>query len=205
MKLGKAALEALQAEITGRLIPGDELVAAGAIALLGTSVIARRERNTLKNFFSTRFLEEAVSLPSHYGISGMGTNGEAWKLAAEYGATAFYEIRQNGILSALWKMAEASGVGLQVDLRKIPVRQETIEICERYDINPYKLISGDALLLGIRGGEALVQAYEKKGIMAAVIGQANSGNSRLLYSGENARYLERPGQDEIRKICPDII
>jgi hydrogenase expression/formation protein HypE len=38
-------------------------------------------------------------------------------------------------------MAEASGVGLEIDLKKIPVRQETIEICEFFGINPYELIS----------------------------------------------------------------
>ena len=32
MKLGKKALEALQAEIDGRLMPGDELIVAGPVA-----------------------------------------------------------------------------------------------------------------------------------------------------------------------------
>ena len=36
MRLGKAAMEALQAEISGLLTPGNELVVAGAIALHGT-------------------------------------------------------------------------------------------------------------------------------------------------------------------------
>ena len=31
MKLGKKALEALQAEIDGRLMPGDELIVAGPV------------------------------------------------------------------------------------------------------------------------------------------------------------------------------
>ena len=36
-----------------------------------------------------------------------------------------------------------SGVGLEIDLKKIPIRQETIEICEFFDLNPYKLLSGE--------------------------------------------------------------
>ena len=40
MRLGKAAMEALQAEISGLLTPGNELVVAGAIALYGTAQIA---------------------------------------------------------------------------------------------------------------------------------------------------------------------
>ena len=35
MKLGKKALEALQAEIDGRLMPGDELIVAGPVAAAG--------------------------------------------------------------------------------------------------------------------------------------------------------------------------
>ena len=35
MKLGKKALEALQAEIDGRLMPGDELIVAGPVAAEG--------------------------------------------------------------------------------------------------------------------------------------------------------------------------
>ncbi len=44
MKLGQAAMEALRAEITGCLKPGDELVVACPVALKGTSVIAKNKR-----------------------------------------------------------------------------------------------------------------------------------------------------------------
>ena len=107
---------------------------------------------------------------------------------------------EGGILSALWKMAEASQVGLQADLRKIPIRQETIEVCERFDLNPYYLMSEGALLIGIPSGENLVQEYRRMGLPAAVIGRTSSGNDRLLYSGGNVRYLDRPAQDEIYKM-----
>ena len=38
------------------------------------------------------------------------------------------------------------------------------------------------------------------GLMAAVIGQTNSGNDRMLYYNGNGRYLERPAKDEIYKV-----
>lgn len=192
MKLGKAAMEALQAEITGCLSPGDELVIAGAVALSGTSQAADREKETLRQFFSRSFLEDAIRLPKRYGVGFLGKESDAWELAVCYGATALYAMGEGGVLSALWKMAEASGTGLRADLRKIPIRQETIEVCERCGLNPYKLSSEGSLLIGIRGGDALVQELSHRGTMAAVVGQADTGNARLLYSGENVRYLERP-------------
>ena len=90
-------------------------------------------------------------------------------------------------------------MGLFADLRKIPVRQETIEICERFDLNPYKLFSEGSILVGTLKGEELVQYCSDQGIPAAVIGKTVKGNDRILRSGENVRYLERPSQDEITK------
>ena len=108
-----------------------------------------------------------------------------------------------GFLSALWKMAEASEVGLEADFRKVPIRQETIEVCEIFDLNPYKLHADGAVLIGIRGGEALVQRLRNEGFMAEIIGQTNNGNDRLLYSGGSARYLERPAEDELYQLLKE--
>ena len=55
MRLGKAAMEALQAEISGLLTPGNELVVAGAIALYGTAQIAREKHEILREHFSEGF------------------------------------------------------------------------------------------------------------------------------------------------------
>lgn len=191
-------MEALQAEVTGRLAPGDEILVAGAIALEGTSLISESEKEKLGKLFSPGFLYNCQSLLKDYGVGGC--EGDAWKAAEEAGASALFTLKEGGFLGGLWKMAEASSVGLEADLRKVPIRQETVEVCEIFDINPYRLLSGGAILIGIRGGEALVQELRRKGFMAEIIGQANSGNDRLLYSGGNARYLERPTADEIRKI-----
>ena len=231
-------MEALQAEVCGLLTPGDELVVAGAVALEGTSLLAREKYEVLREHFSESFLREAENLRREYGVLEITAanvnediqaakalknseesadktdresygriedtkqvqNSIAWNLAKKSGATALYAMNEGGFLSALWKMAEASQVGLEVDFKKIPIRQETIEICEIFDLNPYKLLSDGALLIGIPAGEALAQELRRMGLMAAVIGQTNSGNDRLLYYNENARFLERPGKDEIYKV-----
>lgn len=225
MRLGKEAMEALQAEICGRLMPGNELVVAGAIGLEGTALIARQEYARLRMHFSESFLRECQGLWSESAkrekakrekaVQSLGecekqaqqmTASETsdsvslWELAKEAGATALYAMNEGGFLCALWKMAEASQVGLEMDFTKVPIRQETIEICEIFDINPYRLRSGGALLIGVPAGEGLVHKLHRMGVMAAVIGQANAGNDRLLYYNGNARYLDRPTEDEIYKV-----
>lgn len=78
MKLGKKALEALQAEIDGRLMPGDELIVAGPVAAEGTAWITKNYHDRLREFFAERFLEDAVKLPEVYGT---GTeNDKIWKM-----------------------------------------------------------------------------------------------------------------------------
>ena len=59
----------------------------------------------------------------------------------QVGVSAMHDVTEGGVFGALWEMAEASGVGLEIDLKKIPIRQETIEICEFFNLNPYQLIS----------------------------------------------------------------
>ena len=203
MRLGQAAMEALRAEITGCLKPGDELVVACPVALKGTSVIAKNKKDKLAERFSAGFIQNCVSLRDDYGAGSI-----VWKIAQEADASALYAMGEGGFLSALWKLAEASEVGLiQVknlaDFRKVPIRQETIEVCEIFDLNPYKLQADGAVLIGIRGGEALVQRLRNEGFMAEVIGQTNSGNDRLLYSGGSARYLERPAEDELQQLLKE--
>lgn len=221
MKLGKEAMEALRAEVTGLLAPGDELVAVGAAALSGTVLLAHHEYGKLRKFFSEGFLYNCLNLERDYGTVHVvcpeaeeeqpegvreiseGRNSKrnrVWRMAEEAGANALLAMGEGGVLSALWKMAEASQVGLLADLRRIPIRQETIEICECFNLNPYYLLSDGALLIGIPSGEGLVQDYRRLGLPAAVIGHTNNGNDRLLYSGGNVRYLDRPARDEIYKM-----
>ena len=229
MRLGQAAMEALRAEITGCLKPGDELVVACPVALKGTSVIAKNKKDKLAERFSAGFIQNCIFLWDSYGAqreveSQTAANEQSdthsdtqagaqagqsekhsvvWKIAEEAGASALYAMGVGGFLSALWKMAEASEVGLEVDFRKVLIRQETIEVCEIFDLNPYKLQADGAVLIGIRGGEALVQRLRNEGFMAEVIGQTNSGNDRLLYSGGSARYLERPAEDELQQLLKE--
>ena len=115
----------------------------------------------------------------------------------EIGVSAMHDVTEGGIFGALWEMAAASGVGLEVDLRKIPIRQETIEVCEVFDINPYMLISSGAMLIGTDHGSQLVEALKRAGIHGAVVGRATKGNDRVIINGEERRFLEPPKTDEL--------
>ena len=44
-------------------------------------------------------------------------------------------------------MGNGSGVGLDIDLKKIPIRQETVEVCEALGLNPYILMSSGSMMI----------------------------------------------------------
>lgn len=51
------------------------------------------------------------------------------------------DLSEGGIFGALWEMADGAGIGLDVALKRIPIQQETVEICEFFGVNPYQMLS----------------------------------------------------------------
>lgn len=111
-----------------------------------------------------------------------------------------HDITEGGVFGALWEMAEGSGVGLDADLKAIPIRQETVEICEYFGLNPYQIMSSGSMMIATDDGHGLVMELQKAGIHAAVVGRATDGNDRVLRNGEDVRYLDRPQTDELYKV-----
>ena len=110
------------------------------------------------------------------------------------------DITEGGIYGALWEVAQASGVGLEVAVEDIPVKQHTIELCEFFDLNPYQLISSGSMLIVTDHGNALVRELEQEGIKASVIGRTTGSNDKIIYRQGKAASLEAPKQDELYKI-----
>ena len=108
-------------------------------------------------------------------------------------------------MAALWALADSSGVGIQVELKKLPIRQETVEVCEFCNANPYELISGGSLLMVAEDGAALVNALHEAGIPAVVVGKITDSNDRIIMNDDEKRYLDKPKMDEIHRFYPEII
>ena len=85
-------------------------------------------------------------------------------------------------------------------MKKIPIRQETVEICEYFDVNPYKILSGGCLLIATEDGNGLVMELEKANIPAVIIGKATDGNDRVLLNEDERRFLETTQTDELHTI-----
>lgn len=107
---------------------------------------------------------------------------------------------EGGFLTAMYDLATMSGMGFETDLRRVPIKQETIEICELLEVNPYRLYCGGCLILMIRDGDILVSELEKEGIHAVVIGHTNDKRSHILMNDGTESHLNRPEPDELERL-----
>ena len=180
--------------IGAKPLAGDDLVVTKWIALEGASMLALEKKKELSSRYPVPFIEEAERFKGLLDIRAEAA------VAVKSGVRAIHDVSSGGIYASLWEMSEKAGCGLEVDLRKIPVRQETIEICEFFELNPYQLTSGGALLIATDDGKGLVKKLEEEGIPAAVIGALKEGNDKIIVNGDEKRFLESPQADEIHKV-----
>ncbi len=171
-----------------------DIIMSKFVAVEGTAILLETESDRLQKAYSQSFLSGAAECAEHLSVR------EEAAIAVESGVYAMHDLHQGGILGALWELSRQIGVGLNVDLKKIPILQETVEICECLEVNPYQLISGGALLMVTTDGEALLEELAEHGIPAACIGSTNAGNDKIICNEEEVRFLDKPGQDEIYRV-----
>lgn len=171
--------------------PGQDVVISKWIGLEGTSLLARQYGELLSERLPVYFVEEAAGFDRLLSVVPEAAT------AVKSGVCAMHDVSEGGIFGALWELAEGAGVGLTIDLKKLPLRQETVEVCECCNVNPYELLSGGCLLMTCEDGSALVSALRAEGIAAVTVGKVTDSNDRILVNEDEVRYLDRPKVDQI--------
>ena len=186
--------KAMKSEAEKRNAAQMDIVMSKWIGLEGTAILADEKEKELTERYPISLIQVAKECGNYLSIASEAA------IALKSGVYAMHDVRNGGVFGALWELSRKIGVGLNIDLKKIPVRQETIEVCEFYDLNPYEFLSGGALLMVTEDGDALVEALEQEGISAAVIGMTTGGNDKIIRNQDETRYLEPTVPDEIWKI-----
>lgn len=163
---------------------GLQVVMTKWAGLEGSALLASRYRERLCRRYPSDLIAEAAGFDSFLSVAKEAA------VAGEFCGHWMCAAAEGGIFHALWTLAECAGTGLEVDLKKIPVRQETVEICNALDCNPYELLSNGSLLCLTEHGEDLLRALERMRILAAVIGRTTPSGDRLVINGEERRFLE---------------
>ena len=173
---------------------GDTLMMTKTAGVEGTAIVGTDAR------FKGRLDQKTVAGAGRF-FRKLSVVEEAAR-AHETGAVhAMHDCTEGGVLGALYEMATAAGLGLQVDEADIPVAPETRRICRAFRIDPLKLISSGTLLIAVdRGREGLVkEAVSSAGSTATPIGRFQSGTVSLARRGRRQE-ITTPPRDEIWRL-----
>lgn len=183
-----------------------DIVIAGYAGEAGAARIAKIRSDEMLRWFRKDYAERlfTLSVPGEVRdavIAGLaeqsGAAGES-----EGGGNCIAErhpVSEGGVLAELYRIVRERKCGLQIRLRDIPVRQDTIEVCEFYELNPYRLWSDCDILL-CRSGGAAAEALNAQGIPAGRIGRLTKGLDKVITDKTETEYLNRPERDELYKV-----
>ena len=94
---------------------------------------------------------------------------------------------EKGLYQSLWELGEMLGCGMEITHADIPIKQESIEVCEALDISPYEIPSSGYLFVMPEGEAPADRIMEGR-----VIGHTTNKNDRVVYFGSITRYLNKP-------------
>lgn len=179
-------------------VSGDCLLMTGYAGMFGISLIAASKKEELMSRFAESYIREAVIQKENLDIT------HAAETAALSGAIYMHDISFGGVYGAVSQTAEAAKLGICLEHEKVPVRQEGIELCEFYNLNPYLLLGTGALLIACSKEDAgrMEEALAKEGISASVIGTFTEQKEKIVVSEalNMRRHLLPPDGDEIYKL-----
>ncbi len=198
MKTGKNTEKEEKIIENRKVRPGELFVVAGSIGQIGIRTLLAEKPDWFSPWFSASYLERILQEEEPYLFDEEKPLKE---LVDRFGITGWRAVGEGGILKAVWDFSGEQGIGLTFGLRRIPVKQHVIELCEQCGANPYAIWCGRCLLLAVKEGWQLVQNLREQGMEAEVIGATEAGIARRICHGEDGTgYLERPREDELYRL-----
>ena len=169
-----------------------KILIAGWIAMEGTWLLAEEKYADLEKRFPVPFLRRTLCLKDFLSVE------KAAGIIRMHDSDArIIHAGQGGIYDALWKLAETDHCGFYIDMKAIPVRQETIEISDYFETDPYQMRSGGTLVIASAHADLLDEVLINEGIPCSVAGRLTSEAGRILINGDERRYLNMPAPDSL--------
>jgi hydrogenase maturation factor len=175
---------------------GDKIILTKTAGIEGTAVLASDKENQLKKVVSATTLRNAKRFYDQ--ISVVKDAITAFKTGAVH---AMHDPTEGGVAGGIHEMADASHLGFRVHKKKIPVRPETTEICNFFEIDPLQLTASGSLLIAVERDSAdrVVGILSNEGITAEVIGEfLPSVEERIIIQEDgSSENLVRPVSDHL--------
>lgn len=152
-----------------------------------TAVLARANKERLLSRLPFRLLDFAMNPDGEPCIK------KTAELLFPKGVMKMISLGSCGFLEALYELAEEMKCGIRVDMEKIPINQESIEICEVLKKNPYELYSNGSVLVLTDEAKEVQKLLSEHNIRAEIIASIDKeSKAKELVWKDRIRYLDRP-------------
>jgi len=196
--LGEVAKDRLITTAGAR--PGDDIILTKAIAIEGTSILAREKGGELSGIFGEQFVRNCRRLADDPGISVL----EEARIAVRSGNIhSMHDPTEGGLANALYEVAAAAEAGLVVEKDRIPIREECRVLCDHYGLDPLGLIASGSLLIMVEPSDSgkVICSLQNAGIPAENIGNILNKDQGVTIRGDGrTQDLPRFSRDEIAKV-----
>ncbi len=170
---------------------GNKLILTKSVGIEGTAILATDRHTQL-----AKKLEPALLNKAKEHFNNISVVKEA-VLAFRTGyVTAMHDPTEGGVAGGIHELADASDVGFKVYEENLTIGNETLKICEFFQINPLHLIASGSLLIAAEENYAnkVVEILKKNKIAASIIGE--------ILSSPDKRFVERKDGKTERLVRP---
>lgn len=175
--------------------PGDRVLITKGAAIEAIALFAAAYGDRLISALGAPTVQDARDLRAAMTVVPEAQAAAAYGVR-DAGVAAMHDATEGGVLGGLLEIADASDVGMVVDLARVPVRPEVAAVCDVAGMDPYSAISEGTLLLTARPRHVngVLRALTEAGVEAAEIGEMLPRTSgRDLVVDGRTRPLVHPG------------
>lgn len=195
--LNTAGIGLVDADVSigpGEVRPGDAVIVSGDLGRHGVAILARREGLE----FGCPIESDCAAL--HGLVAGL--------LRCGAGVHCLRDLTRGGLASALVEIAEAAGLGVEIDEAAVPVAEPVRGACELLGMDPLHMANEGRMVAFVAAGDAdaalrALRAHPL-GEGAAIVGRVNEGSAGrvTLVSRIGARrILDMLSGEQLPRIC----
>lgn len=177
--------------------PGDKLLLTKSAGIEGTAILA-------SDFYKLLIdggVDEELLMSAQRFFEKISVVKDGVLAYETGGVDAMHDPTEGGVLGGIHELADASNVGVKVFEDRIPVAEETVEICKFFNIDPLQLISSGAMLVAVKANHAdeVLNVLSRNGVKASLIGEfLKDPKTRILVQSNGAETrLPTPSFDHL--------
>jgi hydrogenase expression/formation protein HypE len=180
---------------------GDALLLTKGFPVEGVSIIARECAAQLaaQGYAASNIAQWQQFLYT----PGISVVRDALVLQQAVEVHAMHDPTEGGVVTGLWELAQAAGVGLHISAEQLPVLPEGALLCEAFGLDPLGTIASGALLAAVPAVQAAraIDACAAAGIACYRIGTAVANPADVvLHTGTTSQPLPTFARDEIVRL-----